>query len=144
MVHDNGLESVSRQFRTSAGDIGSSLITRQSRLKPHVDKEEWLLAPLEVSCAEEDNDEPMPPRLHNRPQRCIEKCGTQWQGRKKPRRSMSLLCVNFKVLGNRFWTIDGTQLKSPWRLGDCNSTQVWKVGWPSTLIPPGLVWALKV
>ena len=28
MVHDNGMESVLRQFRTYTGDIGSSIITR--------------------------------------------------------------------------------------------------------------------
>ena len=85
MVHDNGLESVSRQFRTSTGDIGSSIFTRQSRLRPHVDKEEWLLAPLEVSCAGEDKDEPMPPRLRGGPQRCIEECGHSDRAEKPPK-----------------------------------------------------------
>lgn len=96
MVHDNGLESVSQQFKISTGDIGSSVFTWQSRPKPHVDKEEWLLTPLEVLCAGKDNDEPMPPRLCGGPERCIEECGYSGWAETTPK-NYATMGVSFKV-----------------------------------------------
>ena len=67
-------------FRDGGAYLLENIFTGQKvqraaeKIKPYVGKEEWLLAPLEVSCAEENRDEPMPPRLRNRPRRIIEEC----------------------------------------------------------------------
>ena len=67
-------------IRDGGAYLLENVFTRQKvqraaeKIKPYVGKEKWLLASLEVSCDEEDNDEPLPPRLRNRPRRYIEEC----------------------------------------------------------------------
>ena len=68
IIRDGGVYLLENVF------TGQKVQRAAEKVKPYVGKEEWLLAPLEVSCAKEDNDEPMPPRLRNRPRRYIEEC----------------------------------------------------------------------
>ena len=67
-------------IRDGGAYLLENVFTRQKvqraaeKIKPYLGKEEWLLASLKVSCAKDDNDEPMSPRLRNTPRRYIEEC----------------------------------------------------------------------